>query len=242
MAELRRSCELCDGEAHVYCVADSALLCVECDEKVHCENFLVAQHVRVRVCPQCHTHAGVKNDCSSMGVLALGNMKMVGESCSCFPQVEEEVDDDCLSSSSSCVSSTTGEEAEVGVISSSSTSSRRKRINRRRMVMDGKVEGVLVNWSRTVRLEDKRVVKTAVDILSSVGKTTMLPFRVLLAAAFWAAMSLHTPRTATWHDLKTLEQISGVSARLITAVQTRVARVNKRRQSRDNREESWAEC
>ncbi|KAL9228447.1 hypothetical protein vseg_004030 [Gypsophila vaccaria] len=246
MAELRgSSCELCGKGANVYCPADNAFLCVGCDEKVHCVNFLVARHVRVRVCPECCTHYAGKSYSSVGGTLAaLRNTKMNFESCSCSPQAEGNEDEfrdeyDCLSSSSSCVSSTTGEETEAGVSSSSSTLSRRKRI--KSVVVDVKAEGILVIWSRTFDVDESRVVRTAISLLST-NKMMTLPFRVSLAASFWVAMKLHTPRTATCHNLRRLEQISGVPAKLIAALEPRAARVNKRKQSREDHEEGWAEC
>jgi B-box zinc finger len=49
----RKSCELCNAIASVYCAADSAFLCSSCDEAVHGANFLVARHVRWTHCLTC---------------------------------------------------------------------------------------------------------------------------------------------------------------------------------------------
>ncbi|KAH9619551.1 hypothetical protein KSS87_009877 [Heliosperma pusillum] len=245
MAELRRNCELCGKEASVYCPSDAAFLCQVCDEKVHCANFLVARHMRVCICPQCQSLPENSKEFSGREVYLAGNVKRVCQSRSLH--VEE--DEDCLSSSSSCVSST-GEEAEVGVTSSSSASSRRKRRDRRSntkggimgIPVDTKVEGVLVNWSRNIGLEDARVVQSAAEILSGcTDKMTILPLRVSLATAFWLAMRLCYGETSTCQTLRRLEQISGVPAKLIIATEQRMARVIKRRQPREDHEEGWAE-
>ncbi|KAE9458159.1 hypothetical protein C3L33_09938, partial [Rhododendron williamsianum] len=37
-------CELCSNPARIYCEADGARLCSNCDDKVHSANFLVAKH------------------------------------------------------------------------------------------------------------------------------------------------------------------------------------------------------
>ncbi|KAA8526885.1 hypothetical protein F0562_008886 [Nyssa sinensis] len=37
-------CELCGYPARMFCEVDRASLCWDCDEKVHCTNFLVAKH------------------------------------------------------------------------------------------------------------------------------------------------------------------------------------------------------
>ncbi|KAG0562124.1 hypothetical protein KC19_9G120300 [Ceratodon purpureus] len=49
----RRGCELCEGEAALYCAADEAHICWECDAKVHGANFLVARHTRAVLCGGC---------------------------------------------------------------------------------------------------------------------------------------------------------------------------------------------
>lgn len=48
-----RGCELCDGEASLYCAADEAHICWACDAKVHGANFLVARHTRAVLCGAC---------------------------------------------------------------------------------------------------------------------------------------------------------------------------------------------
>ncbi|KAK9734145.1 hypothetical protein RND81_04G118100 [Saponaria officinalis] len=231
MAELKRNCELCDEEASVYCPCDAAYLCNVCDDRVHHANFLVARHVRVEICRVCRKFAGKR--ISGVGKTSPAGIR--SRACeSCSPELEEEEEDDCVSStSSSCVSST-----------SSSASSRRRRSRRRSggaaVAVDEKVEGILVNWCRKMDMKENNnsnVVKMVVEVLSRcMGKMTILPFRVLLAAAFWAVI-----RTRGGGELTRLEQISGVPGQLIVATESRLARVVKRRQTREDHEEGWAE-
>ncbi|CAN8268817.1 unnamed protein product [Cochlearia groenlandica] len=46
-------CELCGGDATVFCEADSAFLCRKCDRWVHGANFLAWRHVRRVLCTAC---------------------------------------------------------------------------------------------------------------------------------------------------------------------------------------------
>lgn len=50
-----RKCELCECPARMYCESDQASLCWDCDEKVHCANFLVAKHLRCLLCHVCQS-------------------------------------------------------------------------------------------------------------------------------------------------------------------------------------------
>ncbi|GAB2277927.1 hypothetical protein Dimus_012626 [Dionaea muscipula] len=49
-------CELCSGQARMYCESDQASLCWDCDDKVHGANFLVAKHTRTVLCHVCQSH------------------------------------------------------------------------------------------------------------------------------------------------------------------------------------------
>lgn len=51
----KKSCELCSNPARMYCESDQASLCWNCDEKVHCANFLVAKHSRNLLCHVCQS-------------------------------------------------------------------------------------------------------------------------------------------------------------------------------------------
>lgn len=49
-----KNCELCQLPARTYCESDQAILCWDCDFKVHGANFLVARHSRTLLCRACH--------------------------------------------------------------------------------------------------------------------------------------------------------------------------------------------
>ncbi|KAL2932760.1 B-box zinc finger protein 32 [Bienertia sinuspersici] len=254
MAEIRRNCELCDSLATVYCPSDNAFLCNSCDSKVHCANFLVARHLRSIICPNCRTTDG--NQFSGTGI----SSSMRASCRNCSPTMEDDDESDSLSSCSSCISSTGegGDDAETA----SSTKRREKVEIRKRgkgkMVMDLKVEGVLVNWCKRIGvLEDKeinQVVNMAVELMGGcLDRIAVLPFRVSLAASFWVAVrvcrrgggvgvQLPSADSSACQDLKRVEQISGVPAKLILATEAKLARVIKRKRSREDHKEGWAEC
>jgi len=113
------------------------------------------------------------------------------------------------------------------------------------VAVDSKVEGVLVNWCRrmAVAVDESRVVPTAMELLGGCfDRMTNLPFRISVTASLWMALRLCSSGGATCQDLRKLEQISGVPAKLLLATESRLARALKRRRSRDNHEEGWAEC
>ncbi|XP_044465793.1 B-box zinc finger protein 32-like [Mangifera indica] len=49
------SCELCGMRASLYCQADDAYLCRNCDKWVHEANFLARRHVRCFLCNTCQS-------------------------------------------------------------------------------------------------------------------------------------------------------------------------------------------
>lgn len=51
--EGNRKCALCEGKARMYCESDDAMLCWDCDARVHGANFLVARHTRALLCRSC---------------------------------------------------------------------------------------------------------------------------------------------------------------------------------------------
>ncbi|KAI3929168.1 hypothetical protein MKX01_006404 [Papaver californicum] len=55
---IARLCELCSGEAKLFCESDSAYLCLNCDSNVHEANFLVARHIRRTICSKCKEYDG----------------------------------------------------------------------------------------------------------------------------------------------------------------------------------------
>ncbi|XP_057537450.1 zinc finger protein CONSTANS-like [Amaranthus tricolor] len=52
---VKKKCELCSNLATIYCESDQAILCYECDSKVHGANFLVAKHSRILLCHVCQS-------------------------------------------------------------------------------------------------------------------------------------------------------------------------------------------
>eukprot|EP01018_Ginkgo_biloba_P014176 Gb_39551 [translate_table: standard] len=77
MMEKAHICELCRKQATLYCEADSAFLCWECDVKVHEANFLVAKHGRIVLCCKCNQFSG---KCTS-GPCPLGIQALCGACC-----------------------------------------------------------------------------------------------------------------------------------------------------------------
>ncbi|KAI3440675.1 B box-type domain-containing protein [Psidium guajava] len=47
------ACELCGSRACLYCQADDAYLCRQCDRWVHGANFLAQRHIRCLLCHTC---------------------------------------------------------------------------------------------------------------------------------------------------------------------------------------------
>ncbi|KAJ1429219.1 B-box-type zinc finger [Sesbania bispinosa] len=54
-----KACELCNQQAFLYCPSDAAYLCWNCDATVHGANFLVARHIRHRLCSKCNCFTGI---------------------------------------------------------------------------------------------------------------------------------------------------------------------------------------
>eukprot|EP00898_Chlorokybus_atmophyticus_P006384 jgi/Chlat1/6747/Chrsp50S06442 len=52
-----KPCDACQSsKAVIYCRADAASLCVNCDARVHCANKLASRHERVLLCEVCELH------------------------------------------------------------------------------------------------------------------------------------------------------------------------------------------
>lgn len=50
-----KKCELCNSIATMFCESDQAILCWDCDARVHSANFLVAKHSRTLLCKSCQS-------------------------------------------------------------------------------------------------------------------------------------------------------------------------------------------
>ncbi|XP_050384070.1 uncharacterized protein LOC126800706 [Argentina anserina] len=62
-----KNCELCQLPARTYCESDQAILCWDCDFKVHGANFLVARHSRTLLCHACHAPTAWKASGEKLG-------------------------------------------------------------------------------------------------------------------------------------------------------------------------------
>ncbi|KAL4308815.1 hypothetical protein GQ457_01G024600 [Hibiscus cannabinus] len=229
-------CELCKEEASLYCSADSAFLCWNCDRKVHHANFLVARHVRRILCSKCKSFSQSSHHlckaCSSenpnhpmpCSTLSFSSSSSSSSSSS-----------DCLSASES--SSNDVKHKRVCVKSRSSTGSNSG-------VSDGNgLEGILTVWCKRLGLKRISVVPAAAAALRfCLERLKGLPFRLSLAAAFW--LGLRTTSVASGRNLRRVEELSGVPGRVVVGVEQRLARAMRLRKTRirPNLEEGWAEC
>ncbi|KAL6205625.1 hypothetical protein ACLB2K_022882 [Fragaria x ananassa] len=82
-----KACELCGVRARMYCEADRASLCWDCDGKVHGANFLVAKHPRVLLCHVCQ----LKTPWTSCGAKLTPTVSVCE---SCVGRRKDEVDED----------------------------------------------------------------------------------------------------------------------------------------------------
>lgn len=187
---------------------------------------------------------------------------------------EDEEDDDCVSTTESSavadgddgvVNKMKTKRVDITLSSSSSVISdgenhdvnppanwRRTR-TRTETTVDSRAEGIFVIWSRRLGLDDNNksvVTSSACEALAvclermNINTNVVLPFRVCLAASFWVGLKISGGDTSTWQNLKKLETVSGVPAKLIVGVERRLARVMKNQRSAkvDGLEEGWAEC
>ncbi|EXB26151.1 Zinc finger protein CONSTANS-LIKE 2 [Morus notabilis] len=114
------------------------------------------------------------------------------------------------------------------------------------MSVDAKAEGIFGNWCRELGLNgNSAVVSLASHALSlCVGRSSVLPFRVSLAASFWWGLRSCVDKSArALHCLKRLEDVSRVPARLILTVGFKLDReLSARKSRRHDLAEGWAEC
>ncbi|KAH7564880.1 hypothetical protein ACOSQ2_021557 [Xanthoceras sorbifolium] len=114
---------------------------------------------------------------------------------------------------------------------------------------DSRAEGIFVIWCKRLGLDGNLVVSSACQALEfcmeRLTTTVLLPFRVCLAASFWLGLRMcdhDTSSFQTCQNLRRLETISGVPAKLIVAIERRLARVIRLRKAKNDLEEGWAEC
>lgn len=230
-----RDCELCKGQASVYCASDAAFLCWACDSRVHQANFLVARHVRRTICRHCKRLSGP--DLSGAGFLPVQPLCR-----SCSTEGEESI-----LTSSDCISSTESAAASEKRKKSRRNRSRTFRLARRFVRVDSgkaRVEGILVIWARSIGLRCASCVRLASHAFW-VGRRefTFLPVRVGLASALWLAANLCEPRGVNTRHLRRLEECSRVPKKLILLAESKLSRVvNIGESSPADEEEGSAEC
>ncbi|PIN23872.1 hypothetical protein CDL12_03383 [Handroanthus impetiginosus] len=242
----QRPCELCKGDAAVFCSSDAAFLCWTCDAKVHEANFLVARHLRHYLCSNCRNFTG-------QGFSGVGFHPFPATCPSCLS--DSAVNDlDSLSSSSNssdCISSTTSPAKEYSCGSRDALSldsfSSAAFGKRRRRGDYWKAEGIFVNWCDKLGVGVGVVVRMARRALRvCMERWTVLPFRVSLAASMWLGLRLSGEKSVhTWHVLKRLEEISGVPAKVIVAAASKLERALRGERQKHRRrlelKEGWAE-
>lgn len=62
-----KKCELCKSVARLYCDSDEAILCWDCDSRVHAANFLAAKHSRTLLCNTCQAPTSWTGSGSKLG-------------------------------------------------------------------------------------------------------------------------------------------------------------------------------
>ncbi|THU44366.1 hypothetical protein C4D60_Mb02t06650 [Musa balbisiana] len=235
----RQACELCGGEAAIFCQPDAAFLCWACDASVHGANFLVARHVRWVACGSCHS----LDSCRRVSGTAPRLVRSLCASCDPDHSPPSPSHPAASSYSSSCLStSEPTSESTAGPPAEKPAAARRVTVKRRRGVVDERVEWFLLGWGRRMGLRSRRPCVEAAARVAALCEelTAALPLRVSLAAALWLAIKLCEDEASSARGrgaaLRRLEVCSGVPARLILAAESRIAgrvRVAK---------EGWAEC
>uniref|UniRef100_A0A1J3DTX7 B-box zinc finger protein 32 n=1 Tax=Noccaea caerulescens TaxID=107243 RepID=A0A1J3DTX7_NOCCA len=215
-------CELCGAEADLHCDADSAYLCQSCDAKFHASNFLFSRHVRRIICPHCKSLTGdfVSGPFSPWPPRT---------SCCCSGSFS--------SSASSCCSELSSTTRKTRVVN-------RGRRSEKRVKAVAVADGVFVKWCDKLGLDgDLRnaVVSYASLALAAVEKQRATK-KVILAAAFWFGVR-NSRKKMTWPSLKKVEDVTGVAAGMIIAVESKLARAvtMQLRRLRVDSEEGWAE-
>ncbi|KAF9612959.1 hypothetical protein IFM89_004662 [Coptis chinensis] len=251
------TCELCNVEASLYCMSDSAFLCYNCDARVHEANFLVARHVRRTICSICKRFDG-----NHVSGVDFRHIQITCRSC-----VSDSDSDISCTSSSTCISSSTSfplgatkskkiNSVQKKIVSENSGSGissdisdipvkvSNREIVKKESVLEVKAKGILVNWCRKLGVATM-YSSLALQVFSiSLRKFTNLPFRVCLVSSFWLSMKLQGATAMyAFQILKRLEQISGVPAKLILLAENRLSRVLRiNRRSKLDVKEGWDEC
>ncbi|CAH8372996.1 unnamed protein product [Eruca vesicaria subsp. sativa] len=221
-------CELCGAEADLHCAADSAFLCRSCDAKFHASNILFSRHVRRIICPHCK---------SLTGDIVSGSPSPWPLTTTCCCGSVSSSESSCCSSldrvSSSEQSSTTRKTKKTPRVVVNKSRGREKRVK-------AVADGVFVKWCDELGLNGDS--RNAVVSLASLVLAVERPTKVSLAAAFWFGVRNST-KTRTWPSLKKVEDVTGVAAGMIRAVERKLAGAAtlQLRRWRVDSEEGWAE-
>uniref|UniRef100_A0A2P2P570 Zinc finger family protein n=1 Tax=Rhizophora mucronata TaxID=61149 RepID=A0A2P2P570_RHIMU len=259
-----RVCELCNQEATLYCGSDAAFLCFDCDSNVHNANFIVARHIRRLICPHCMSPT--ENALSS--TRSPSRRRLTCHFCSSVDASGEEPDTiSCSSSSSSTLSlagmSSTQSQPPVrktGSCGSASdvtggnkniparfTGQLKKPMNKRSGTPPlplTKTENIFENWCKKLWLNSNLVLSAATHAagLCSGRLGRIWPLRVILAASFWFGLRLCGVKSlSTWQNLRRLEEISGVPAKVIAAVELKLEHASRAGRLQRDMKEGWAE-
>ncbi|XP_062026293.1 B-box zinc finger protein 32-like [Rosa rugosa] len=263
-----RMCELCNHHASLYCASDSAFLCFRCDSRVHGANFLVARHVRQPLCSNCKALAGdpisgdgvpnahwLCSSCSPEYFSGDDEDSFSSSSCSACVSSTESLTGTtattttkvCLQRSGSSVTGVSGKYSNVPARFSCRFTKRRvQRARAASTSADARAEGTFVNWCKRLGMsgDSAVVVSSALHALGfCLGRLPGVPLRVSLAASFWFGVRLCGNRgVSRCQNLRRVEEISGVPAKLILAVDAKLGRELRVRRARPELEEGWAEC
>lgn len=236
MKKKARVCELCSGEATLYCASDAAYLCWSCDAGVHEANFLVARHVRRTLCTSCRRFDG--------RLLSGAALRPIRPLCrGCFPEIVDPCKSSPSSSSSSsssplsCSSDCDSSTEKTGVRTGSRTCRSGSTLPEPGFK---KAEGVLAIWARRLGLRSRGCLALALRAFGvCVRKFPVLPMRACLACALVLAANACEPRGMSTWQLSRLEECSRVPRKLMLVGEAKLAghvRV------KEVEEEGWAEC
>ncbi|CAN6451125.1 unnamed protein product [Victoria cruziana] len=256
----RRNCELCGGEASVFCLPDTAFLCWSCDARVHEANFLVARHIRRPVCCSCHKPAG-----GAFSGAVASPFRLFCNSCGGEEDEMEEEEEESSSAESyaaagvrekGCcgmkraesvsMATTTEEEEDAGPRVAARTIGRRNGRSgrqRRGMVgeMDARAEEVVERWAARLGLRNgcaSVALAMHAFVVCAQRMGAGCSVRICLAGSLWLGVRLCESKAVHRGLLRKLEVVAGVPSRIILLAESKLSRMLKLRVE----EEGWAEC
>ncbi|XP_062165079.1 B-box zinc finger protein 32-like [Alnus glutinosa] len=265
-------CELCSEEASLYCASDAAFLCFHCDARVHQANFLVAAHLRQSLCSKCNAFTGYRISDAGTSILlpqichsclppyALSeDVDSLSSSSTCVSSTESHAAapkrialDDRRIREHVLKQSVSGSFTEISDMNENVpgpamfSASAKMKVKGVSLSVDAKAEGIFMNWCRKLGVNGILVVPSAAKHLGfCLDWLAMLPFRVSMAVSLWLALRFCRDRLgslSTCQNLRRLEKVSGVAARLILATEARVTSVVRAKRARRVLKEGWAEC